>query len=67
MKKLNSLTRGLVVFLILAVLTAIEYYLGISEVPQILLWIIALTKMTLVLNYFMHFYRVLGNDEGEHE
>ncbi|PKN85301.1 MAG: hypothetical protein CVU46_11500 [Chloroflexi bacterium HGW-Chloroflexi-8] len=67
MKKLNSLTRGIVVFFMLAVLTIMEYFLGINQVPQILLWIIAIIKMALVLNYFMHFYRLFESDERGNE
>jgi len=67
MKKLNSLKRGISVFLLLATLTIIEYFLGINQVPQILLWIIAIIKMALVLHYFMHFYRLLESDKGGNE
>ena len=67
MMKLSALKRGVIVFFILAVLTAIEYYLGINEVPSILLWAIALIKMVLVLQFFMHINRVINPDKGGHE
>jgi hypothetical protein len=41
-KNSNELSRGVKVFIALAVLTVIEYFLGVWEVPSILLWIIAL-------------------------
>ena len=63
---MNALTRGIVVFAILAVLTGIEYMLGINEAPSFLLWIIALIKGGLVLWYFMHLARVF-NPDGGHE
>jgi len=66
MKKLDSLKRGIVVFLLLAVLTAIEYFLGVNDVPQFLLWLIAIAKLVLVLHYFMHFLRLFRKDEGDH-
>jgi heme/copper-type cytochrome/quinol oxidase subunit 4 len=66
LSKMNALTRGLVLFIILAVLTAVEYILGINEVPSVLLWIIALIKFGLVLWYFMHLPRVF-NADGGHE
>ncbi len=66
MKKLDSLKRGIVVFLLLGVLTAIEYFLGVNDVPQILLWLIAIFKIVLVLHYFMHFLRLFRKDEGDH-
>ena len=61
MNKLNPLTRGIVVFAILAVLTAIEFIisgLGLSAV--VFLVIIALVKAGLVLWYFMHLPRVFN-------
>ncbi|MDO9085695.1 MAG: cytochrome C oxidase subunit IV family protein [Anaerolineaceae bacterium] len=67
MMKLSALKKGVIVFLILAVLTAIEYYLGINEVPSILLWAVALIKMLLVLQFFMHINRVINPDKGGHE
>lgn len=66
MSKLNALTRGIVVFAILAVLTGVEYILGINEAPAILLWIMATLKGGLVLWYFMHLPRVFKS-EGGHE
>ncbi len=65
MKTMQPLRRGIVVFAILAVLTIIEYFLAINEVPQILLWTTALIKLVLVLQYFMHIYRVFRSDEGD--
>jgi len=64
MTKLSPLKRGVVIFIILGVLTAIEYYLGISDVPSILLWAIALIKMLLVLQFFMHINRVINPKKG---
>jgi len=62
----SALRRGVIVFAVLAVLTVIEYLLGINEVPSFLLWIIALVKAGLVLWFFMHLPRVF-NAEGDHE
>ena len=66
-KKMNSLTRGIVVFVILAVLTAVEYILGTNSAPGIFLWIMAITKAGLVLWFFMHLARVFSAEEGGHE
>jgi hypothetical protein len=62
--KSDDLRRGLVVFLILAVLTGVEYFLAISQVPSILLWVIALGKGALVVWFFMHIFRVFGSEGG---
>lgn len=69
MTKISPLKRGLVVFIILAIVTAIEYYLGVSKVPSILLWSVAIIKLLLVLQYFMHISRVINpeREEGGHE
>ncbi len=64
---MDSLKRGILVFVGLAVLTIVEYFLGTNQVPQILLWVIALTKALLVLQFFMHFSRLFGEDDGGHE
>ncbi len=63
--KIDELKRGVLVFLALAVLTVIEYYLGVHEAAAIFLWIVALLKAGLVLVYFMHIGRVFRS-EGEH-
>lgn len=66
MNKLNALTRGIVVFALLAVLTAIEFVLARAEIAVVVLVVIALMKAGLVLWYFMHLPRVFKS-EGEHE
>jgi heme/copper-type cytochrome/quinol oxidase subunit 4 len=67
MTKISPLKKGIVVFVLLALLTAIEYYLGINQVPSILLWAVALIKLLLVLQFFMHINRVLNPKKGGHE
>ena len=63
----SALKRGITIFVVLAVLTVIEYFLGINEAPAILMWITALVKAGLVLWFFMHLPRVFNPDEGGHE
>lgn len=60
----NDLTRGVVVFIVLAILTIVEYFLGVNHVPAILLWVIALAKAGLVLWFFMHVFRVFRSEGG---
>ena len=67
MSNVSPLRRGVYIFILLAILTAIEYYLGISNVPSILLWAVAIIKMLLVLQFFMHINKVLNPDKGGHE
>ncbi len=63
--KFDELKRGVLVFIALAVLTVIEYILGVQEAAAIFLWVIALLKAGLVVVYFMHIGR-LFRPEGEH-
>ncbi len=63
-KKTSELRRGLLVFLALAVLTAVEYIIGTNEAPIIFLWVIAILKAALVLVYFMHITRLSGSEGG---
>lgn len=65
-KPVSELRRGIYVFAALAALTALEYWLGTSQVPSIFLWIIAILKAALVLVYFMHVGRLSGS-QGGHE
>lgn len=67
MNKLHPLKRGLVIFALLGILTIIEYFLGINQVPQILLWTIAVIKVLLVLQYFMHIYKIFRSNDGGQE
>lgn len=67
MSRFNELTRGIVVGLVLAVLTGLEYLAG-TRLPDVvaLLVAFALVKAGLVLWYFMHLARVFraGADGG---
>jgi heme/copper-type cytochrome/quinol oxidase subunit 4 len=65
--KSAELKRGVIVFAALAVLTVIEYFLGVIEggaAVIVLLWLIALLKAGLVLYFFMHLPRVFRADGG---
>ena len=64
--KSQELRRGVVIFIALAVLTGIEYFLGVSGAPTILLWVLMLAKAGLVLYCFMHISRAF-TDEGDQE
>ena len=52
-----------IVFIVLAVLTAVEYLATIYFDSPIILMILALAKAGLVVNYFMHIYRLWREDE----
>lgn len=50
--------RGIYVFLVLAVLTIIEFAVAVSFNSTVLLFIIALLKAAAIVQYFMHVYRL---------
>ncbi|MCG8347812.1 MAG: cytochrome C oxidase subunit IV family protein [Chloroflexales bacterium] len=64
-KKATALRRGVVILVILAVLTIVEYFVGVSFNSAWLLLLIALIKAWVVLQYFMHLPRVFSA-EGDH-
>ncbi len=65
---MNALTRGIVIFTILAVITAVEYFIGVREAPVGVMALLALVKAGLVVWFFMHLARVFNpSDEGGHE
>jgi len=65
--KSMALRRGVIVFLGLALLTVIEYILGILEAGAVFLFATALLKAGLVLWFYMHVYRLFRPDEEGHE
>lgn len=65
-KKGLALRRGVIIFLGLAILTTVEFILAKMSVPSVILWIIALSKAGLVINFFMHISRLFEPDEGGH-
>lgn len=57
--KAKAYRRGLITFLVLMVLTAIEYFVAISLAsPTVLLFIISLIKAALIVQVFMHVARL---------
>lgn len=65
-KKAAVLQAGIAVLLGLAVLTAAEYWISFLETPNIALFVIALFKAGLILQFFMHI-NGLWADEEDHE
>lgn len=57
-KKKEAYRQIFVIFIILAVFTGIEYVVSQTLDSMILLFLIALVKAGLIINYFMHVYRL---------
>jgi cytochrome c oxidase subunit III len=63
----GSLYQGLVIFIILAFLTAVEFFIAIANGSVLLLSIVAILKAGLVLYYYMHIYKLnQGGDVHDH-
>lgn len=62
-KKRAAYRTGIVVFLVVAALTAVEFYLASISGAIAVLFVIALIKAALIVRYFMHVNR-LWTDEG---
>ena len=57
-KKKEAYRQIFTIFLILAVLTGVEYVISQTLASSILLFLVALVKAALIVNYFMHVYRL---------
>ncbi len=63
-KKANALQLGIAVLIGLAVLTLVEYGVSFLETPTIALFILALFKAGLIMNYFMHVGQLWSGEEN---
>jgi len=59
--KSSALTQGVVIFVYLAVLTALEFFIALTFKAVSILAVIAIVKAALVMYYYMHIYKL--NDE----
>ena len=64
--KADILRQGMIIFIFLAVLTALEFFIAIAIGTILLLAVIALTKVGLVAYYYMHIYK-LNQEAGENQ
>ncbi len=62
--KTEILRQGAIIFVFLAVLTALEFFIAIAIGAIPLLIVVALIKVSLVLYYYMHVYK-LNEDSGD--
>jgi cytochrome c oxidase subunit III len=58
-----NLLQGVNVFIALAVLTAIEFFIAITNASVLLISIVAILKAVLVLYYYMHVYHLRDVDK----
>ena len=63
-KKKAENRRNLIVFVILAVLTGVEFWLAVNlDNATVPLLIVALIKAALIVQYFMHIYRLRREED----
>jgi cytochrome c oxidase subunit III len=62
--KPEALRQGVIIFIFLAVLTALEFFIAIALGAISLLVVVALIKAGLVMYYYMHIYK-LNDEPGE--
>jgi cytochrome c oxidase subunit 3 len=65
--KTDLLRQGGIVFVFLAVLTALEFFIALTLGATVLLVAVAVVKVALVIYYYMHIYRLLEPGAGERE
>src|SRR5512135_1432511 len=58
MSKPEAFRQGVIIFIFLAVLTALEFFIAIAIGAVILLAVIAVVKVSLVGYYYMHIYKL---------
>ena len=56
--KKTALNQGVIIFIFLAVLTALEFFVAIALDAVPILVMVALVKAGLVLYYYMHIYKL---------
>ncbi len=63
--KSSAFGQGVVIFIYLAVLTAIEYAIAVTFKAVSILVVVAVIKAALVMYYYMHIYKLNETSEGD--
>ncbi len=63
--KSSMLSQGVFIFIYLAVLTALEFFVAVTFESVTLLVVVALVKAALVVYYYMHIYKLNEEREGD--
>ena len=65
MNKTEAFRQGMIVFIFLAVLTALEFFIAVAIGAVVLLLAVALIKVVLVVYYYMHIYKLNQDASGD--
>lgn len=63
----SMLSQGMLIFIYLAVLTGLEFFVAVTFNSVVLLVVVALIKAALVVYYYMHVYQLNLESENEDE
>lgn len=63
--KISEYRQGIVIFVYLAVLTALEFFIAVTLGFVQLMTVVALVKAGLVMYYYMHIYKLNAENEGD--
>jgi len=63
----GSLNQGLVIFILLAFLTFIEFFIAITNQSLLLLSVVGVIKAGMVLYYYMHIYKLNVSEPAEND
>ncbi len=63
--KSSAFSQGVLIFVYLAVLTAVEFFVAVKLNSIQIMLLIALVKAGLVMYYYMHIYKLNTSDEGD--
>jgi cytochrome c oxidase subunit 3 len=66
-EKTSLLSQGVYIFVYLAVLTLLEFFVALTFKSVTLLVVVALVKAALVVYYYMHIYNLNAVQEGDHD
>lgn len=67
MNKSEALRQGVIVFIYLAILTALEFFIAVTLEAVPLLVIVGIVKAGLVFYYYMHVYKLVQNQEEDQD
>jgi cytochrome c oxidase subunit 3 len=63
--KSSALGQGVVIFVYLALLTILEYFVAVTFNAVSILVVVAVVKLALVMYYYMHIYKLNENSEAD--
>jgi len=65
--KKSMLSQGIYIFVYLALLTGLEFFVAVTFKSVALLILVAFVKAALVVYYYMHIYKLNAEHEGGHD